>query len=387
MSACPLPTAQNVGAQSIPGTPPREVTAETLRQHLHLPAKEAAKEFGMCLSTLKKFCRKHGVKRWPSRKVKMLDRKIESLAGSTSTGSSNASEDRAELRRKLQALERERAALPSAVLNSVDSIPCSPASCASTAVGGDSFPPEDMFVSANLSSTTPSPTEGLATPPQQSTSWEGAAGAGAETPFGKPPAKLAHSGAPPQGGGAAVKVPTAKRALAKAAGEGKVKVKVVKVKVMKVKVAKVAGEAKVKVVKVKKEKKEKKEKEAGDKVKAPRKKRAPKAGVASTDDDLALIRALAGCAGGAAPEDDAMDTDMQLLAAALAGEASAADSHDEWLPSGGGEAGDNNLAAALRECAEEDADEEEGDTGDELADPFYHYALDPAGDMLGMFEN
>mmetsp|Transcript_51640 Transcript_51640/g.122329 ORF Transcript_51640/g.122329 Transcript_51640/m.122329 type:complete len:231 (+) Transcript_51640:1-693(+) len=135
------------------------------------------------------------------------------------------------------------------------------------------------------------------------------------------------------------------------------------------------------------EKKEKKEKEAGDKVKAPRKKRAPKAGVASTDDDLALIRALAGCAGGAAPEDDAMDTDMQLLAAALAGEASAADSHDEWLPSGGGEAGDNNLAAALRECAEEDADEEEGDTGDELADPFYHYALDPAGDMLGMFEN
>jgi hypothetical protein len=209
-----------------------------------------------------------------------------------------------------------------------------------------------------------------------------------------------------------VKAPKAKRA----AGEGKaVKVKALKVKkeasegkvkVLKVKKEKVAGEVKAKVVKVKKEKvagegkakvvkvkKEKKEKEAGEKVKAPRKKRAPKAGgVPSTEDDLALIRALAGCAGGAPPEDDGMDSDMHMLAAALAGEASAADhSHEnEWLPaSEAREARDNSLAAALADCAEEDDDveEEEGEGGDELSDPFYRYAIDPAGDMLGgMFD-
>jgi len=41
---------------------------------LQLPAKEVAKELGMCLTSLKKVCRQHGIVRWPYRRLKMIDR-------------------------------------------------------------------------------------------------------------------------------------------------------------------------------------------------------------------------------------------------------------------------------------------------------------------------
>jgi len=43
---------------------------EELTQYLHLPEKTVAKELGICLTSLKKLCRQHGITRWPYRKVR-----------------------------------------------------------------------------------------------------------------------------------------------------------------------------------------------------------------------------------------------------------------------------------------------------------------------------
>mmetsp|Transcript_28973 Transcript_28973/g.45430 ORF Transcript_28973/g.45430 Transcript_28973/m.45430 type:complete len:108 (-) Transcript_28973:1462-1785(-) len=53
---------------------PKHISAQELRDYLHLPAKDVAKELGVCLTSLKKICRQHGILRWPYRRLKMLDR-------------------------------------------------------------------------------------------------------------------------------------------------------------------------------------------------------------------------------------------------------------------------------------------------------------------------
>ncbi len=42
---------------------------ELLQQYFHLPIVEASKQLGICSTSLKKICRKHGLLRWPHRKV------------------------------------------------------------------------------------------------------------------------------------------------------------------------------------------------------------------------------------------------------------------------------------------------------------------------------
>ena len=62
----------------------RVVSIDELSQYLHLPEKAVAKELGICLTSLKKLCRQHGITRWPYRKLKSLDKKLakaESGAG------------------------------------------------------------------------------------------------------------------------------------------------------------------------------------------------------------------------------------------------------------------------------------------------------------------
>ncbi|GMH34699.1 hypothetical protein BSKO_02560 [Bryopsis sp. KO-2023] len=50
-----------------------------LAQFFHLPINCAAKELGICPTVLKKICRKHGLTRWPHRKLRSIDKNLEKL--------------------------------------------------------------------------------------------------------------------------------------------------------------------------------------------------------------------------------------------------------------------------------------------------------------------
>ncbi|KAH0449615.1 hypothetical protein IEQ34_020307 [Dendrobium chrysotoxum] len=50
-----------------------------LADYFHLPISEAAKKLHICSTALKKICRKHGMPRWPHRKIKSIDRRISNL--------------------------------------------------------------------------------------------------------------------------------------------------------------------------------------------------------------------------------------------------------------------------------------------------------------------
>lgn len=45
------------------------LTLSDLREYLHLPIEEAARRMNVCPTVVKKICRRHGLTRWPYRKV------------------------------------------------------------------------------------------------------------------------------------------------------------------------------------------------------------------------------------------------------------------------------------------------------------------------------
>jgi len=49
--------------------PDKEITLQELIDHFHLPEKAAAKKLNICLTSLKKLCRRNRINRWPFRKV------------------------------------------------------------------------------------------------------------------------------------------------------------------------------------------------------------------------------------------------------------------------------------------------------------------------------
>jgi len=51
------------------------VTLEVLKQHFHMPMQDVAKKFDVCLTFFKRICRQRGVKRWPYRKLKSLQKR------------------------------------------------------------------------------------------------------------------------------------------------------------------------------------------------------------------------------------------------------------------------------------------------------------------------
>jgi len=74
------PRTANPRAAAAAGPPasadptPAVISLEELSECMHMPLKVVAQEKGICLTTLKKACRMHGIKRWPFRKLRSIER-------------------------------------------------------------------------------------------------------------------------------------------------------------------------------------------------------------------------------------------------------------------------------------------------------------------------
>ena len=66
-----------------------EITQEELSSCFHLPSEAACRKLGIGLTVLKRQCRKFGIKRWPFRKMKSLDRLITNVQAGISPGDQN----------------------------------------------------------------------------------------------------------------------------------------------------------------------------------------------------------------------------------------------------------------------------------------------------------
>jgi len=107
-SESPLDTSPRSARKSTRGQ--SRIEFERLSQFFHVPINEAAKGLGVCATVLKKVCRKHGIPRWPHRKIKKIDTMLAMLeisAGRTSTDPRHEEE----VRKKMEVLIQERTKL------------------------------------------------------------------------------------------------------------------------------------------------------------------------------------------------------------------------------------------------------------------------------------
>ena len=61
------------------------ITLKDLQRQFHQPITMAAKHFGICVSILKRVCRRHGIPKWPQRTLRSLQRQIEILQNNIPT--------------------------------------------------------------------------------------------------------------------------------------------------------------------------------------------------------------------------------------------------------------------------------------------------------------
>ncbi|KAL4171916.1 hypothetical protein KRP22_007092 [Phytophthora ramorum] len=68
------------GASSRPNmTASSSITLDMLRPHFEEPLAKVAASFGICVTLLKKICRRHGIARWPHRQITGLRKSIASM--------------------------------------------------------------------------------------------------------------------------------------------------------------------------------------------------------------------------------------------------------------------------------------------------------------------
>ncbi|KAH7287029.1 hypothetical protein KP509_32G033900 [Ceratopteris richardii] len=84
-----------------------------LAQFFHLPINAAAKELGICPTVLKKICRRNGMRRWPHRKIKSIERIIATLEQTIADGAGQGDES---IRMEIAMLRNERAQLCAGLL-------------------------------------------------------------------------------------------------------------------------------------------------------------------------------------------------------------------------------------------------------------------------------
>lgn len=80
------PRAQDAAALSRRrgSRPATEITREDLAACFHLPSEAACRQLNIGLTVLKRQCRRYGIKRWPFRKMKSLDRLISNVSAALS---------------------------------------------------------------------------------------------------------------------------------------------------------------------------------------------------------------------------------------------------------------------------------------------------------------
>ncbi|KAG9413150.1 hypothetical protein AC1031_016171 [Aphanomyces cochlioides] len=84
------------------------ISIEELREHFDQPIVEVARFFGICITLMKKVCRRNGIKRWPHRQIRSLTKSISSMEAAmmTATGA-----EREKYEGQIQTLKMKRDAV------------------------------------------------------------------------------------------------------------------------------------------------------------------------------------------------------------------------------------------------------------------------------------
>eukprot|EP00288_Rhodomonas_lens_P003296 CAMPEP_0177721434 /NCGR_PEP_ID=MMETSP0484_2-20121128/17143_1 /TAXON_ID=354590 /ORGANISM="Rhodomonas lens, Strain RHODO" /LENGTH=238 /DNA_ID=CAMNT_0019233735 /DNA_START=67 /DNA_END=780 /DNA_ORIENTATION=+ len=67
------------------GKPNHVISERELREHFGIPLNEVAAKFGICITALKKLCRRYGVRKWPHRRLLAVERRLQVIADELKT--------------------------------------------------------------------------------------------------------------------------------------------------------------------------------------------------------------------------------------------------------------------------------------------------------------